>query len=484
MRVSAPGSRSMAHAALLFSPTASAVTRGVNLGGWLVTEPWLTPSIFNSTGAVDEWHLCAALGPAKCLSTLQDHWSTFYTQSDFLAIQSAGLNAVRIPFGYWAIPDLVTNGEPYVAGQYPYLQDAVLWANALGLKVMIDVHGAPGSQNGWEETGLVGPVDFPTNSSNSDKTLSLLKNLTEEFTQSKYGGAVTNIELLNEPVYAIAQIKEFYSAGAKVVGPYNTSGINVTIHDGFYQPTYWKDYDPNNDSATEPGQFLTVDTHQFWAFPPLNDLTKTQTLEAICTFAQTLKEPVHGSNGSGIPYSLVGEWSLDTGITGNSTTNVDTDVDKRTWYRALFEAQNAAYTPNGEDQASIGWFFWAWKTEYDIDAWSYRKGLSDEYIPSNISDPSTYIFPVEDNGCINQNISYTASSSVPPNGWLYPTGTIAGFGDAADSTGTAGASSTSGGHSSSNTKSAAPTAYAAPSGFGLLGFWVILALAMGILTLA
>lgn len=70
------------------------------------------------------------------------------------------------------------------------------WAGELDLKVLIDLHGAPGSQNGWEETGLVGPVLFTANSSNSERTINVLQNLTKEFTQSKYGGVVTS-ELLD-----------------------------------------------------------------------------------------------------------------------------------------------------------------------------------------------------------------------------------------------------------------------------------------------
>lgn len=123
---------------------------------------------------------------------------------------------------------------------------------------------------------------------------------------------------------------------------------------------------------------------------------------------------------------MVGEWSLDTGYTANSSPDTAEDVHKRTWFRKLFEAQNAVYTPNGPDQSSIGWYFWAWKTEYDIDAWSYRKGVAEEYIPSNVSDKSTYIFPVQENGCIDVSFDYTAPSSVTNygGGATSPTSTL------------------------------------------------------------
>lgn len=49
-----------------------------------------------------------------------------------------------LPIGYWAFD--VSGGEPYHQGQYPYLLKAVQWAKNHGVKVWIDLHGAPGSQ--------------------------------------------------------------------------------------------------------------------------------------------------------------------------------------------------------------------------------------------------------------------------------------------------------------------------------------------------
>jgi glucan 1,3-beta-glucosidase len=59
------------------------------------------------------------------------------------------LNHVRIPIGYWAYE--VGPGEPYIQGQHAYLLKAVSWAAKHNLKVIIDLHGAPGSQNGYEK---------------------------------------------------------------------------------------------------------------------------------------------------------------------------------------------------------------------------------------------------------------------------------------------------------------------------------------------
>lgn len=57
------------------------------------------------------------------------------------------LNHVRIPIGYWAYE--VGPGEPFISGQHDYLCKAVTWAGKYNIKVIVDLHGVPGSQNGY-----------------------------------------------------------------------------------------------------------------------------------------------------------------------------------------------------------------------------------------------------------------------------------------------------------------------------------------------
>lgn len=129
----------------------AAKVRGVNLGGWLVLEPWITPSLFQqfvgqSSPAVDEYTFCQNLGYVSAQSQLQTHWASWYSQTDFQNFANWGINHVRIPIGYWAFD--IQPDEPWVSGAEQYLQEALIWATATGLKVWIDLHGAPGSQNG------------------------------------------------------------------------------------------------------------------------------------------------------------------------------------------------------------------------------------------------------------------------------------------------------------------------------------------------
>ncbi|KAI9635807.1 glycoside hydrolase superfamily [Dioszegia hungarica] len=383
--------------------------RGVNLGGWLLTERWITPSVYRGTGAYDEWHLCASLGRSSCRSLLERHWDSFYTYDDLADIKAAGLNSLRIPVGYWAVD--LADYEPYTNGQYPYLVRLILWAKMLGLSASIDLHGLPGSQNGQDNSGLTGGVYFAANSSNTDRGLQVLGNLSREFSGDQYGGVVKSIELMNEPriggssSFSMDQLKAFYTAGIKTVRDSSGGKLSATIHDAFYGPSYWRYYDPTSTTASSPVNYVAIDTHQYYAFPPLQNLTQSVILQSVCNISKILK------GTSGIPRINVGEWSLETGNAHETTsTTYANSQEKRTWLRKLFEAQLAAYTPNGPNQPSGGWYYWTWKTENDIDTWSYRRGVWDGYIPKDVSNASTLAFPLRSDGCIDDTFAYQAPS--------------------------------------------------------------------------
>jgi glucan 1,3-beta-glucosidase len=79
--------------------------RGVNVGGWLSLEPFITPSLFEydrCMGIVDEYTLSTYLG-ARAEGILEKHYATFVTETTFKEIAAAGLDHVRIPFSYWAV---------------------------------------------------------------------------------------------------------------------------------------------------------------------------------------------------------------------------------------------------------------------------------------------------------------------------------------------------------------------------------------------
>lgn len=55
-----------------------------------------------------------------------------------------GLNAVRIPVGFWMHEDIVLEDEYFQRGGIWFLDRVVGWYKKYGLYVIIDLHAAPG----------------------------------------------------------------------------------------------------------------------------------------------------------------------------------------------------------------------------------------------------------------------------------------------------------------------------------------------------
>jgi glucan 1,3-beta-glucosidase len=224
---------------------------GVNLGGWLVLERWLTPSIFAGTEAADEYSLCATLG-AMAAERLQAHRRSFITERDFVWLQQHGINAVRIPVGYWIFGE----APPYVAA-IEYLDWAMEVAARHNIAVLIDLHAAPGSQNGWDHSGRrqIGWGGPGT----TGHTLTILERLAGRYGRAKN---LWGIEVLNEPHWTIPKdlLATFYEAAYKKIRRYTPNSVAVVCSDAF-RPTIW--------GGTLPGpafEHVIFDSHLYQTF--------------------------------------------------------------------------------------------------------------------------------------------------------------------------------------------------------------------------
>ena len=174
--------------------TALSGVRGVNIGSWLVLERWMTPEVFEGIDACDEYTLARALPPKEYAGLIHAHRSTFVTEEDFAAIAEMGLNTVRIPIPYYIFGDRAD--EPYIAC-IDELDNAFDWAEKYGLKILIDMHMVPGSQNGFDNGGISGVCAWAQHPDDVEYVITVLERLAD-----RYGDrdGLFGIQPLNEPV--------------------------------------------------------------------------------------------------------------------------------------------------------------------------------------------------------------------------------------------------------------------------------------------
>ena len=259
--------------------------RGVNLGGWLSIEPFITPSLFNTyksdQNIVDEYSLSTLLGPTKAAQVLEKHYSQFITEGDFSSIQAAGFDHVRIPYSYWAVTTYP--GDPYVPKiSWRYLLRAIEYARKYGLRVNLDLHALPGSQNGWNHSGRQGPIGWLNGTDgalNAQRSLDLHTQLSTFFAQPRYQNVITIYGLVNEPkMTALSQsaVVQWTVSAAQVV---RKSGMNQTIAfgDGFLGLEKWQ-------GQLQGISGMVLDAHEYTIFDPnLIVLNHTAKVQYACT---------------------------------------------------------------------------------------------------------------------------------------------------------------------------------------------------------
>lgn len=259
--------------------------RGVNLGGWFSIEPFITPSFFTkypiTDGVIDEWTLTTKLGSAAA-ATIEPHYATFIQEEDFAEIAAAGLDHVRIPYSYWAVTTY--EGDPYVRQiSWRYLLRAIEYCRKYGLRVNLDLHGLPGSQNGFNHSGRQGLIRWLNGTHgtvNAQRSLDVHNQLSQFFAQPRYKNIITIYGLANEPLLLslnIPTVLNWTTAAAELIQK-NGITAKIAMGDGFLNLDKWHfmmktDVPPN----------LLLDTHQYTIFN-INeiDLNHTAKINLIC----------------------------------------------------------------------------------------------------------------------------------------------------------------------------------------------------------
>ena len=169
---------------------------GVNLGNWLVLEKWMQRRLFEGFDGNDETDFCTDLPEAEKRARLKVHRDTFITYEDIRNIKAYGMNLIRIPVPHFIFGDDPAWCEPYV-GCIGYLDELFEWCRELNLKILIDQHTVPDSQNGFDNGGICGVCKWAQSPERIDRVLLVLEKLAERYGKRE---GLWGIELLNEPI--------------------------------------------------------------------------------------------------------------------------------------------------------------------------------------------------------------------------------------------------------------------------------------------
>ncbi|KIL57356.1 glycoside hydrolase family 5 protein [Amanita muscaria Koide BX008] len=439
-------------ATAVLSASASRLIHGVNLGSWLVLEPWMLPEGWVAMGGeicsncqdcINSESAFAKAYPDTVDEKFNEHWSSWFTQSDVDQLVAAGINTVRIPLGWWIVEPLVDRSKEYFPrGGFRQLSRGLKQLKDAGIDVILDHHALPGIQvAGQEFTGLcTTDVEFytPYNYHRAlvwTAVMTTFSHLLPEFCN------VVAIEAVNEPIMDASKTPDYgvfqknfvevvraveFSLGIPVSGinspgPPSDQGVFGALN---FTLTVQNTFNSEVISALKDSISVIVEMSITYGLSGLSGLFPTASRTPLNTAFMDVNwqynnpsNPADAAIGPQIYdnhlyYSFGGVADANPTAYLKSMCNlqrVQTDAAMRNsplvfgeWSLATqFEATDDFLRQWADAQKmtyskGAGWIFWSFKIENSPTAsnftrvWSYFEGLSRGYLTK---DPSAYFNP-------------------------------------------------------------------------------------------
>ena len=344
--------------------------------------------------------------PRIATQYMERHWETFLTYHDLQTLQEHGVTHLRIPMGYWIrdtpqLSILDVDVEPYIPGGWPYFVRACRWARSLGLTVWADLHGAPGSENGFDNSGhYLGHSScdgWSKSPKNVQRTLDILTDLCMGIVDDQISDVVTGFGILNEPFADCPEnvVRQYYNDALDVVRSILGDTTSVFVGDTFRATKFndgqfWLNATKYHDTY--------LDSHPYHVFfEQGRSFTPKQHIAYVCRHdTQAVQDCCYDDGpetntivSTGIS-RLTGEWSaaydilptamtpyLMKGILHNKNNSAvpylhRTLTPPQTEFLTNFvKAQMIAYEADViAPGLASGWLFWNFKMEYVLSLYT------------------------------------------------------------------------------------------------------------------
>ena len=299
------------------------ILRGINLGGWMLQEPYL----FQFTGAADSQHefkekLVEFIGQQNTDNFYNAWYENFITQGDVDSLASHGYNSIRLPMHY-NLFTLPIQDEP-VSGENTWLDlgfsmvDNLLdWCESNNMYLILDLHAAPGGQGFGSDINDYNP-NLPSlweSEENKNKTIALWGKLAERYSDEPWIGGY---DLLNETHWDLAEneLRNFYIDVTNEIRQHDQNHVIFIEGNGY----------ANDFSGLTPpwDDNMVYSFHKYWSF---ND-----SLDWVTWIRNEYSVPL---------------WMGEGGENSNQ------------WFTEAIKVFEENY---------IGWAFWPWKKLESISA--------------------------------------------------------------------------------------------------------------------
>ena len=322
--------------------------KGVNLGGWLIAERWMTPKVFEGTDAKDEYTLTQTLSGRDAI---KKHRDTFITESDFKWLKDNKIDIVRLPIGYW-----VFKGQESLLPHVTYVDWTMRMARKYDIKVLLDLHGLKGSQNGYDHSGVIGKTDWFKHKSYRKESLETLKQIAQKYRNDPQ---LWGLQIINEPKFGVFHFKlrRFYRKAEALLKEILKPETYIIYSDGFT---------PNLlNRALGKSKQIIMDVHLYhgvkiWTkFVSLETYYKSLELQKRLIKRLSKTQPI-----------IIGEWS------GSFRQQIFDSVPTEKHGELVGEHSKKQIE---SFEHALAWFYWNYKTE-KTGVWHFKSQVDEGFI--------------------------------------------------------------------------------------------------------
>jgi len=178
--------------------------KGTNFAGWLMMEGYIMGARNIAVQAFKK-DFARRLGKRALADFEKDFYQNFIQRSDFDRARALGFNCIRLPFHCGLV-----EAAPFKINRsgVAYLDKALQWAKAADLRVILDMHAAPGAQNHDWHSDSLGRARFWDSVRYQQRACAVWEYLADRY---KDDTAVAGYDLLNEAVVGdVKKLNAFY----------------------------------------------------------------------------------------------------------------------------------------------------------------------------------------------------------------------------------------------------------------------------------
>ena len=283
--------------------------RGMGLGGWLVPEGYMLHIPGYGSPSDIENKIETLLGA----DLTEEFWDLYHynyvNQADIDLLAEWGFNSIRIPFHYKQFSP--SPGEVNQFG-YDIVDSLISWCAPHNMYIILDMHCAPGGQNGGNISDSDGIARLWLEQGYKDHTIEIWHSIAEYYADETLIGGY---DLINEPVLpdgvSSTDLRQLYIDITNTIREVDTNHI-IFIEGNWYATDF--------TSLTPPWDAnMSYSFHKYW-----NDVTQG-TIQYLISMSNTYNIPL---------------WLGETGENSNH------------WYHKVVQLS---------ESNNIGWCWWTHK---------------------------------------------------------------------------------------------------------------------------